>query len=89
MSRLTESERLVKLETQVDAVLVGITEIKADNKEFRDKLDGLLPEYATKSQLQSLRKEIKRKSFIQNTLSAILGSVLTLLIAFFITNVGR
>lgn len=33
--------------------------------------------------------QLKKKSWVQNTLSAVLGAVLTLLIAYFLTDISR
>ena len=96
MTRLNDGERLVKVETQLTQVLQGITEIKSDNKEFRDRLDLLLPTFAThedltqsKAELLKEINEIKASRWVQNTLSAILGSVLTLLIGYALANIFK
>ena len=87
--KLTDGERLVKLETQVSAVLNGIEDIKRENKEFRDKLEPLLPTYATKEEIESLKKKNTLQVWLTGTLSAGFGSILTFLIIYFISNIGK
>lgn len=88
MTKLTDGERLVKLETQVEAVLSGIEDLKKENKDFRDKLEPLLPTYATQVDLQELKKKSSLQVWLTGTLSAAFGSILTFLIIYFISNVG-
>lgn len=82
MSTLTDGERLVKLETQLDAVQKTLDKIDK-------QLTAVLPTFvthdehkATVDDLRSELSEIKGKRWIQNTLSSILGSVLTFLVSY-------
>lgn len=86
MAKTTNEERLAVVETKIDIVIT-------EQMKISNKLDELLPTIATAEQVAALReefdakiKEIHSKRWIQNTLSAILGSVLTFLIAQFIAN---
>lgn len=100
MTRLTETERLVAVETNLQnltsAVQGGFADTKESIQRLNEKIEQLTPTLVTETRhaedMAALRKEIteiKAKRWIQNTLSAILGSVLALLIAFFINNIGR
>lgn len=80
MAALTQGERMVKLETDVSY-------IKHTVEEVSKKLDFVLPTFVTKDELaesiKPLKKEIsalKRRNWIQNTLSAVLGVTLTVLV---------
>lgn len=93
MTRLTDGERLVKLETQVGQVLQGITEIKEDGKEFRDRLDLLLPTFATHEDLKVIElrlskdiKEAKRLGLIKTIVTSVVTAVIVGIIMF---EVGR
>lgn len=80
MAKHTQEERMAIVETKLDIV---IEQLKATN----DKLDSLLPTFVTKNELSDaikpLHKEIaalKRRNWVLNTLSAILGVTLTVLV---------
>lgn len=86
MAKQTNEERLAVVETKIDIVIT-------EQMKISNKLDELLPTVATTDQVSALRsefdlkiKEIHSKRWIQNTLSAILGSILTFLLANFISN---
>lgn len=89
MANLTNGERLVKLETQVGEILNGINDIKSENKEFRDKLEPLLPTYVTKAEIEVLRKKNTLQVWLTGSLSAGFGSILTFLIIYFVSNIGK
>lgn len=83
MSKLTESERLVKLETKMDIV---IEQQKATN----EKLDAVLPTFVTTEQFTNEISALKRRTWVQNTLSSVAGVVLTLLVTYVINDIiGR
>lgn len=88
MEKLTDGERLMKVETQLEAVIKGIEDIKSENKEFREKLEPLLPTYATKDEIEILKKKNSLQVWLTGTLSAAFGSILTFLIIYFVSNVG-
>lgn len=80
MATLTQGERMVKLETDVSYIKHTVDEVSK-------KLDFVLPTFVTKEELtdaiKPLNKEItalKRRNWIQNTLSAVLGVTLTVLV---------
>jgi len=85
MSKQTNEERLVVVETKLDFLI-------EQQKITNHKLETLLPTLATADAMNALKSEmdlrineIHSKRWLQNTLSGLLGSVLTLLIARFIT----
>lgn len=85
----TTVERITVLETKLDTVI-------EQQKTITYKLDKLTNTFATIAHLEEVEhklyaeiKEIKGKRWVQNTLSAILGSVLTILIAYFINDIVR
>lgn len=100
MTKLTETERLVAVETNLanltKTVEEGFKELKDSIKGVNERFDRLTPTLVTEAKhtedIADLRKEIneiKGKRWVQNTLSAIFGSVMALLVAYFISNVGR
>ena len=89
MANLTTKEEIVGLKKDIEF-------IKNTLEKMSVKLDNVLPTFVTQpdhnDDIAALRKEIndiKGRRWVQNTLSAILGAVLTLLVSFFISNVGR
>lgn len=82
MSKLTEGERLVALETKMDIV---IEQQKATN----EKLDAVLPTFITEERFTQEVSSLKRRSWTQNTLSAVLGVLLTLLITYVINDIFK
>jgi|SRR5690606_6005549 len=96
----SELERLVAVETNLknvtESVRAGFAETKESIKELSQKVDLLTPTLVTEEkhntdlqQVFGAIKEIRRQRWVQNTLSAILGATLTLLVAYFITNVSK
>jgi len=81
MSKLTDGERLVALETKMDIVL------DTQNK-MNDKLDKLLPTYATKADLEKMKRRNTWIVWATGSLSAAFGVLLTFLITFFLQNIG-
>lgn len=66
------------LETKMDIVI-------DQQKSLNTKLDNIIPAFATKEELLGLKQDIialKKRNWVQNTLSAVLGVVLTLLITY-------
>lgn len=89
MRKPTDAERLAVVETKLDIVL---EQLKTTN----EKLDILLPTFATHDDLHKQVKHlhqqlerIEKKRWVQNTLSAILGSVLTGLIGYVLMNIFK
>ncbi len=85
----TTVERITVLETKLDTVI-------EQQKTITYKLDKLTNTFATIAHLEEVEnklyaeiEEIKGKRWVQNTLAAILGSVLTILIAYFINDIVR
>lgn len=96
MTKLTESERLVKLETQVESAIGLLNEIKTDNKEFRVKLENLLPSYATAEQLELIEKKLEDKISQSKSsrlkdliIQALIIGPISALIGFFFANITR
>lgn len=98
MEKRTDGERLAVVETEINNVKTEVKEIKdivkdgfnTTNVKLDDaakKLDDASTEFVPKAVFDSTIAELKRKSWQQNTLSAILGAVLSLLIAFAWINV--
>ena len=106
MAKLTETERLVKVETLLEELTKstnkGFQEIRADIKAVNIALQGLSDSFVSqqkheddmtdvKKELGRVKKhieDVEKSKWIQNTLSAVLGAVLSLLVAYFINNVG-
>ena len=82
MVQIKDGERLAKLEQKVTDLDKKVTDIASDVKEVKDMI----------SKWSSLDDRIKRleltasKVWIQNTASAIMGSVLTFLIISFLNS---
>ena len=83
--RQTNEERLAVVETKLDTVI-------EQQKLTNSKLDVILPTLATTEALATLKgeteakiRDIHAKRWVQNTLSAILGSILTFLIVRFVS----
>lgn len=81
---LTDGERLIVLETKLDAVTKSQKEMSGDLKTFINKVDVLLPTYATKAEVETKIDNIKKAHTLQvwlvGTLSAAFGVILTVLI---------
>ena len=77
----SDSERLAVVETKLDILTEEI-------KKLSDKLDSALPIYVTKEQHDMDISKLYRQRFVQNTLAAILGATISLLLGFFITHIG-
>lgn len=86
-------ERLVAVETNLQNLTLAVNnsakETKETLKELNVKLDAALPTFVTKEEFNTELSAIKRRTVIQNTLSAILGSILTLLISFFFYTISK
>lgn len=98
--QLTQAERMILVETNLHnltkSVETGFSQTNKSIEKLNERLDLITPTLVTderhKIDIQELRSEIEKinsKRWVQNTLSAILGSVLALLIAYFIQNIGR
>lgn len=84
-----DGERLVALETKMDTVLENL---KAQTDKFdtmNSKLEILLPTYATKEDVEKLKARNTVQTWVTGSLSAILGSVLTFLVMYFVTTIGQ
>jgi hypothetical protein len=84
-----EGERLVALETKMDTVLDNQRTQTDKFDTLNNKLEALLPTYATKSDVEKLKTRNTVQTWITGSLSAILGSVLTFLVMYFITNISK
>lgn len=82
MTKLNNGERLVALETKMDIVIATV-------EKTNGKLDRLLPTYATKEELEAVKRRNTWITVLVGVLSAIFGSVLTYLVNYFLTTVGR
>lgn len=85
MKTLTDKERLVALETKMDALLESQKQQSQDFKELNAKLDLLLPTYATQTDLEGLRKAHTLQVWLVGTLSAAFGVIMTILIQNYFT----
>lgn len=83
-----DGERLVALETKMDTVLDNQRTQSSEFKELNNKLDNLLPTYATKDDIEKLKAKNTIQTWVTGSLSAILGSVLTFLVMYFVTDIG-
>lgn len=81
---MTEGERLVKLETQTEAILEQQTKLGEDFTKYIEKLDNLLPTFATKRELEEVKRRHSLQVWLVGTLSGIFGMLLTLLIQNYI-----
>lgn len=96
MSKLTDGERLVKLETRVEDVIKGIDDIKRDNKEFRERLEKLLPTFATEDFVLVIKKDLQKEiaqtkaSRLKDlTIQALVIGPISALIGFFFATVTK
>lgn len=80
MNNLTEGERLIALETKVDTMLKNQEKQSGDFGKLNDNLNALLPTYATKAELEALKKRNTLQTWLVGTLSAGFGVVMTILI---------
>lgn len=95
MSKLTEAERLVKLETLLEKLYAEFAEFRLEMKEANANFvssqkheDDLLDLKREITRTKKRIDQIEKSKWIQNTLSAVLGAILSLLVAYFINNVG-
>jgi replicative superfamily II helicase len=88
MSKLTIEERMIKTETLLNQVLIELKELKDDWREARTSFVTLDKHVEDIAEIKKDLAEIKGKRWIQNTLSAILGAVLTVLVGYFIANIS-
>lgn len=88
-SNYNDGERLVALETKMDTVLDNQKAQTENFDRLNNKLDLLLPTYATKQDIEKLKTRNTVQTWVTGTLSAILGSVLTFLVLYFITNISK
>lgn len=72
-------ERMAAVETKLDIVI-------DTQKAMNEKLDKVLPTYVTKSDFDDAINGLNRRRWMQNTLSAILGVLLTLLTTYAFTD---
>ena len=95
MSKQTNEERLVVLETKLDAVS---EQIRAIDRKLEMMNANFVSRTKHEDDLKDLQgaisrntKEIERqdrKRWIQNTLAAVFGAVLSLLVAYFVSSIG-
>lgn len=86
MTKITNEERLMRVETQIETLISEVRDMRKDikswsgtfvRKEDYDKSIGRLNEKIEK---------VDRRRWVQNTLSALLGAVLAILVSFWFTN---
>lgn len=80
MDKLTEGERLVALETKMNTVLDNQKTQADEFKTLNNTLSNLLPTYATKAELEILKKRNALQTWLVGTLSAGFGVIMTILI---------
>ena len=83
-AKLTDGERLVKLETKMDVLLTNQKEQSEGFKELTTKLDLLLPTYATKKELEKELEELRKTHSLQKWLAAALSGALCTILTFLI-----
>ena len=89
MTKQTLPERMVKLETLMEQALSEIKEVRAD---IRVMSDSFVTKTEFREELTRVENQLtsfSKSSRVQNILSGMLGVVLTVLIGFFIANVGK
>lgn len=89
MATKSENSEIAVLQTQMTNVVKDISEIKADVKTLLGQGSEI---EALKKEITEIKLELEQlrgRSRVQNILSGILASVLTLLITYFIQNVGQ
>lgn len=89
MTKLTDGERLVALETKMDTVLDNQKTQTGKFDDLNNKLEALLPTYATREEVEKLKQRNTLQVWITGSLSAVFGSILTFLVMFFVTNIGK
>ena len=93
MKQLSDAERLAVVETKIDTVL-------RQQSQTIEKLDSLLPTFATKADMDEMDRKhtdemikLGRKHtlsmWVLGICSMIFSSIITLLIAFFVSNIGE
>jgi len=80
MAQLTTSERLVKLETLMTQVLRELKDIRVDIKSAGNTFVPIEKHTEDLLEIRQQIQAINSKRWVQNTLSAILGVVLTILV---------
>lgn len=88
MVKVNDGERMAVLETKMDALAKGQEKQSEKFDTLNSKLDELLPTYATKVDIESLKKRNTLQTWLTGTFSAIFGSVLTFLVMYFVTTIG-
>lgn len=81
-----------KAPTTIKEVGIHIGYMREDLTDLKKVVESFTESAATKAELAALNKRVdslERKRWIQNTLSAILGAVLAILIGFFFQNIGK
>lgn len=89
MSNLTDGERLMRLETLQETTLAEIKEMR---REIKHMGENYVQKRTLEAEINLINKKIDKvdkRRWVQNTLSAVLGATLSLLIAYFIANMGR
>jgi predicted nucleic acid-binding Zn-ribbon protein len=86
-------EKVDKVDKKLDSLISKLDMVTTVNNELLILKSNYL---GVEQKLQNLEKDIKertksliRQRWMQNSLSAILGIVLTFLVSFFLTNVGK
>lgn len=95
---MSESQevKITRLETQMNNVTSEIAEVKALVKEVIVKVDqastvtsDMLVIKSNMLGFETKLEKLEKKRWLQNILSGVLGAVLSVLIAYFVTNIGK
>ncbi len=100
MSAKTDGERLERVETSLENLEKLVTEQARTLKEIRDNqminsANSASKEYvdtrisSVEIKIESSKRKTSFQTWVTGTLSAVLGGILSLLVAFFIANIGK
>lgn len=88
MVKMSIDERMIRVETILTQVLDELREVKQEMRSMHNSYVSAEEHSHAVVDLQTQITELKAKRWVQNTLSAVLGSVLTLLLGYFVANIG-
>jgi len=80
------TSQIVKIDAKVDAVLERLDKMAIVENELKDLKDEFKEH---KKENDKRFDEFKKRNWVQNTLSAILGAVLSLLVAYAVNNIFK
>lgn len=86
---IKENERLAVLETNVTNIATDMRDMKADIREIKDAVVNI-PVTDHEKRIANLEKAVRdarKRNWIQMSLSAVFGSIMTFLVIFFLQNI--